>query len=65
MKNNILPQECIEVMDMFSKLLVIGLVDDGRRSVVYIDDVDTADLMKTIKIFGATSMRKKILKCNE
>jgi len=34
-----LPQIYDEIIKMVSNLLVIGLVDDGRRAAIYVDDI--------------------------
>jgi len=52
MKNNYLPKVCSDMLDKGSKLLVIGLVNDGRRLSVYIDNIGKNGLFKIIKIFS-------------
>ena len=58
MKKNRLPQVCNEVLDTISNLLVVGLVDDGRRTAIYVDDVGSNEIMKIISILGRRSAIK-------
>lgn len=58
MKNNMLPQVCNDVMDTISDLLVVGLVDDGRRAAIYVDDVGGNEIVKIIRILGGRSAIK-------
>ncbi|VAW68516.1 hypothetical protein MNBD_GAMMA09-3160 [hydrothermal vent metagenome] len=47
-----LPQIYDEIIKMVSNLLVIGLVDDGRRAAIYVDDIGASNIVEAIKVFG-------------
>ena len=52
MKDNALPQICTDLMDRITNLLVIGLIDDGRRLAVYVNNVGKKEIVDIIKILG-------------
>ncbi len=54
-KNIVLPQVCSDVLDRDSNILVVGLVDDGRRAAVYIDDIGGNEIIKIIRTLGRRS----------
>lgn len=52
MKNNVLPRQCSELMEQFANLMVIGLIDDGRRAAVYLDNIGTKEIVHIISTLG-------------
>jgi len=54
MKSNNTPQIYRDIQSKFSDLLIIGLVDDGRQAIIYLDDVGCNEIVQAIKIFGKT-----------
>ena len=48
MKSNIYPQSCRDILKNYSDLLIVGLVDDGRRAAIYMDDVGVDEMLKII-----------------
>lgn len=52
MKNYVFPPVCINLLDQFSNLLIVGLVDDGRMAAVCINDVRSHELLDVINILG-------------
>lgn len=52
MKNTELPSLCVDLMNRISHLLVIGLVDDGRRLAVYLNNVGRTDILRIIRTLG-------------
>ena len=59
MKNELLPQKCNEVLDQVSDLLVLSLVDDGRRAAVFFNDIGGGEIIKIIRGLGKRSLFKK------
>jgi len=55
MKNSMLPDVCLDIMNNISNLVIVGLVDDGRRLAVYLDNVGKNDVLKIIKTFGKSN----------
>lgn len=54
MKNNDLPKICNELMEQIANLMVIGLINDGRRAVVYLNDIGKNEIIHII-----TTLSKK------
>ena len=52
MKNDVLPKKCSELMGRIANLMVIGLIDDGRRAVVYLNNIGTNEIINIITILG-------------
>ena len=52
MKSNVLPKICIELMDRITNLMVIGLIDDGRRLVVFINNAGKKEIVNIITTLG-------------
>ena len=52
LKNNQLPSICNDVLNSTSNLLVVGLVDEGRRATIYLDDIGGNEIVKIIKTLG-------------
>jgi len=49
MKNTELPSLCVDLMNRISGLHIIGLVDDGRRLAVYLNNVGRTDVLRIIR----------------
>ncbi len=52
MKGNDLPQICTDLMDRINNLMVVGLIDDGRRLAVYINNAGKKEIIDIITTFG-------------
>jgi len=52
LKTSCFPQYCKVLLDEFSDLLIVGLVDDDRLATVYLDDVRSHEIIKIINTFG-------------
>lgn len=52
LKTNCFPEFCKDLLDRFSDLLIVGLIDDGRMAAVYLDDVRSHEIIKIICTFG-------------
>jgi len=52
MQNNVFPQICEDVLINAPELLVVGLVNDGRRAAIYMDDVGKNDITNIIGTMG-------------
>ena len=52
MKSNTSPQTYKYILNNFSDLLIVGLVDDGRQAAVYMDDVGSNEIVKIISTLG-------------
>ena len=52
LKANCFPEFCRDLLDKFSNLLIVGLIDDGRMAAVYLDDVSSHEIIKVIRTFG-------------
>ena len=52
MKSNIYPRACRDILKNYSDLLIVGLVDDGRRAAIYMDDVGSNEIVKIIRTLG-------------
>ncbi len=46
------PQVCSEMLQKFSNLLVVGLIDDGRMAAVYVNDISATEVANIIRILG-------------
>ena len=52
MQNNAIPPVCEEALNSKPELLVVGLVNDGRRAVIYMDDVSKNEIIDIIGTMG-------------
>ena len=52
MKNNVFPQVCEDVLTNEPELMVVGLVNDGRRAAIYMDDVSKSEIINIIGTMG-------------
>ena len=52
MKSNTLPQAHRDILNNFSDLLIVGLVDDGRQAAIYMGDVGSNEIVKIIRTLG-------------
>lgn len=52
MKSNTSPQTYKDILNKFSDLLIVGLVDDGRLAAIYMDDVGSNEIVKIIRTLG-------------
>ena len=52
MKSNVTPKACSDILKNYSDLLIVGLVDDGRRAAIYMDDVGSNEIVKIISVLG-------------
>ena len=52
MKSNTSPRTYRDILNKFSDLLIVGLVDDGRLAVIYMDDVGSDEIVKIIRTLG-------------
>ncbi len=48
MKDNVLPTIYSELMGQIKNLMIIGLIDDGRRAVVYLNNIGKKDIVHII-----------------
>jgi DNA-binding NarL/FixJ family response regulator len=55
MKNTVLPRMYVDVMQRFSNLAIVGLVDDGRQLAVYMDNVGSSDILRILRALRRTS----------
>lgn len=55
MKNTVLPRMCVDVMQRFSNLAIVGLVDDGRQLAVYMDNVGSSDVLRILRALRRTN----------
>ena len=52
MKSNTSLQTYRDILNNFSDLLIVGLVDDGRLAVIYMDDVGVDEILKIITSYA-------------
>ena len=52
MKSNISPQICRDILNDYSDLLIVGLVDDGRQAAIYMDDIGVDEILKIITSYA-------------
>ncbi len=52
MKNDAAPRVLVDIMNKVSNLVVVGLVDDGRKLAVYLDDVGKSEIVNIIRMLG-------------
>ena len=43
---------CNDLLEVFPGLLIIGLMDDGRLAVIYLDDVSSYEIVSIIDVVG-------------
>lgn len=43
---------CRELLNKFKDILIVGLINDGRQAVVYLDDVRSQEIVKIIHALG-------------
>jgi hypothetical protein len=49
MKSSDYPQPCLDLMNQIPNLAIVGLVDDGRRLVAFLDNVGKDDILKIVR----------------
>lgn len=47
-----MPQFCHDILNKFSDLLIIGLLDDGRMATVYLNNIGSLEIVKVICTLG-------------
>jgi hypothetical protein len=47
-----LPQICTDMMEKFSNLLVVGLVNDGRKAAIYLNEISSGEVADIINMLG-------------
>ena len=52
MKSNTPHQICRDILNKFSDLLIVGLVDDGRLAAIYMDDIGVDEILKIITSYA-------------
>ena len=52
MKSNTFPQTYRDILNKFSDLLIVGLVDDGRLAAIYMDDIGVDEILKIITSYA-------------
>jgi hypothetical protein len=52
MKKFMLPQICTDMMEKFSNLLVVGLVNDGRKAAIYLNEISSGEVADIINMLG-------------
>ncbi len=52
MKDNVLPKRYSELIDQIKNLIVVGLIDDGRRAAVYLNNIGKNEIIQIITILG-------------
>lgn len=52
MEEFVLPQICNDMHERFSDMLVVGLVNDGRKAAVYINDIRSHEISTIIEVLG-------------
>ena len=60
MQSSELPGKCTDVMKHIANLLVIGLVDDGRRLAVMVDNASNNDIPKIIQALRRSKPQTRI-----
>lgn len=48
MKSNELPEPCLSILERNSDLPILGLVDDGRKLAIYLNNFGKNDILKII-----------------
>lgn len=48
MKSNELPEPCLRILNHCSDLPILGLVDDGRRLAIYLNNFGKKDILRII-----------------
>ncbi|MDH5602272.1 MAG: hypothetical protein OEY78_13325 [Gammaproteobacteria bacterium] len=49
MDSKVFPDICKEIFSSSKKTIMVGLVDDGRRAAIYIDDVGPSQLLELVR----------------
>ncbi len=49
MRSNELPEPCLRILDRSSYLPILGLVDDGRKLAIYLNDFGKNDILNIIR----------------
>ena len=56
MESNILPSSCLGIMNRSADVPILGLVDDGRQLVVYLNNVGKNDILKMVRTLRRTGV---------
>ena len=48
MKSSELPEPCLSILDRSSDLSILGLIDDGRKLAIYLNNFGKNDILKII-----------------
>lgn len=54
MESNILPESCLGIMNRSANVPILGLVDDGRRLAMYLNNVGKNDILKMVRTLRRT-----------
>ena len=54
MESNILPESCLGIMNRSADVPILGLVDDGRRLAMYLNNVGKNDILKMVRTLRRT-----------
>jgi AmiR/NasT family two-component response regulator len=49
MESNNLPESCLGIMNRSANVPILGLVDDGRRLAMYLNNVGKNDILKMVR----------------
>ena len=60
MKSNQLPEPCLSIMNRSSDLPILGLVDDGRRLAIYLNNFGKNDILKVISTLHQKSAESSL-----
>ncbi len=52
-----IPQVCEDLLKQFSDLLVVGLINDGRKAAVYINDIRGQEISDIIRVLDRRSTK--------
>jgi hypothetical protein len=52
MEKFVFPQICSDMLKTYARLVVVGLVDDGRMAAVYLNDISSQEVTNIIGILG-------------
>lgn len=54
MESNMLPESCLGIMNRSANVPILGLVDDGRRLAMYLNNVGKNDILKMVRTLRRT-----------
>ena len=52
MQEFVFPKVCNDILNRFTDLLIVGLVNDGRKAAVYFNDIRSHEISKIIRVLG-------------